>query len=492
MEALATLEYEDNPSLTASLAQACNDEDDLVESNNPEIKAERLRLILAGEIVETSLDNLFDLVDTDFELDDNVSISERLEQHSNDLWKRELFFGAVTPFHSETIIAALRKRPDLAPVIKAWFQIFENVSREDFPEIAVGDVDGTAQAIIRDTLKFKAFLASELPSMTMIVEEKIFQVHKNRHREYNSSRIRETVIGDVGFQRNVSRTSPYPLALETLEEGKTFVASVLVQGNKVIAIGADNETGIDQLFDRSNIANIVMTEHFKIEGYTPSDVLSLSETPQEAAEDDFFPSPDFELPNDERSVIHNRDERLYAITEPLFSVIEEAIASIWEDRRSIVTARLMITDVSVIIFAVGNESNFGWSRVQHINANETPRVRKSISAGLREPNFEKEITELETLAKTALEQKRKVACMNHLDFGPEELSDPINARMLEILDEAVKEYQSDENMTERWKTIERDGSRARFFWSATTIHHEKFNEAKSGATSEQSSEQING
>lgn len=431
-----------------------------------------LTRILAGEEVEHSLEYIMDAI-ADYQSFEETRLHIRVKQNTNILWKRELFFGKATALHKNTMIAALRKRPDLASELTEWYRLLNYVSQENFPEEHTGDVETTADTIIRDVEKYRAFQKSKLPAMTMLIGKRLCQARKLRHREYDASSVSQRPIRNLRSEMKAS-CGLYPIAIDNLNEGKTLVASILLQGNRVIAIGADDTVGIDQKFDRENIDNISMTEHFKVEGYfTPEP----NEDRQENQRDTF----DFGDLNDPFDFSDpGRDVRKFPITEAVFEIIEKAVEETCEDKRAIITARILVTDYSVSIFSLGEAGN-GPLRTNKIR-NYDDLTDNTISL-LPTPDFEREIEEIENMAEEALEKRRLEECIKHLDFNQEELNDPVNMRMVEILNDAVKEYQSIDSasLTKQWDEIVQLRQNSRLFSEATTTRLEKFNKARSNS-----------
>jgi hypothetical protein len=390
-----------------------------------------LDAVLAGGDIETTVGHFFSQLRTDFRQAE-ASVTTRSIGYPNDLFKREPFFGVVQPFHSTSVAAAIRKRPDLVTLMGEWYRVFDALHIDDFPESSQSDVSQAADDIIGDVLKFATFKQSKLPTMTVMVGQHLYQIKKRGSNEGDTLGYKASAIPGAKRQFHATR---HRVVIENLFfEGRALSASLLIDGNRVLAMGIDDATSINQVFERTNLHNLSMVEHV-LTTEVQHNVTAAQKSNAETASDffDFEDSTfDLEEPEEPKTSLATKNVPL---TEEFFDLIARAVDQTCNRSRAILTARVLITDSLVRIFAYDGVRLL--SRQQE-EFSTPPKLDDALLRSLRFANFEDEIADVEKLAGEAMERRILTGCLEHLEFDDDDRLDPVEAKMVEILVSAVK------------------------------------------------------
>ncbi|TLX16651.1 hypothetical protein [Rhizobium sp. MHM7A] len=433
MKALSSLGFVDGPwSLDADLKN--------------EAKKAMEAVLADGNDIGMSLSNFFARLRDDSLLA-KASVHTRTVAYPNDLWKREPFFGVVTPFHTTSVAAAIRKRPDLVGLLGEWYRVFDELHIDDFPEVAPENIDETADELIRDALKFATFEKSKLGTMTVMVGQHMYQIRKRGCHERNALEMVQRIEPHPAGERKFNCTNQ-PVFLENLCcEGRMLSASLLIQGNRVLAMGTDDTTAINQIFAPENLGNLLMTEHIFFQQETQDQVTRKTESDALGFDTSVF---DFDIPEEKSS----QETKHVPLTEEFFDIIADAVGQTCVGTRAIFTARVLITDTNVRIFAY--EGDRLWRR--GVELSMPPKLDNGLLESLHFANFEQEIADIEKLADQALESKVFASCLEYLDFDEGDILDLVKKKMVEILVDTVKERNGvrpeNPNHRELWRELE--------------------------------------
>lgn len=420
--------------------------DDWGDETHTKIDAEEaLDAVLAGGDIETSVHTFFDLLRTNFRQAE-ASVTTRTVGYPNDLWKREPFLGVVTPFHSTSVAAAIRKRPDLVTSMGEWYRVFDALHIDDLPETVPTDINQAADGIIGDVLKFATFKQSKLATMTVMVGQHMYQIRKRGYNEIDALDVGRKVNAITGEKRQFHCTRQR-LVLENFYEGRMLSASLLIQGNRVLAMGTDDTTAINQIFAPENLGNLLMTEHIFFRKETQDQVTGKTESDALGFDTSVF---DFDIPEEKSS----QETKHVPLTEEFFDLIADAVGQTCVGTRAIFTARVLITDTNLRIFAY--EGDRLWRHGDELSM--PPKLDNGLLESLHFADFEQEIADIEKLADRALESKVFASCLEYLDFDEGDLLDPVKKKMVEILVDTVKERNGvrpgNPNHRELWRELE--------------------------------------
>jgi hypothetical protein len=359
------------------------------------------------------------------------------ELFSDELWKRELLLGVVTPFHPATVTAAIRQRPDLLTEMGNWFAVFDTSYVDVTTEEAPQNIEREAERLIENTLKFVKFMNSKVPTMTVVVGQEVYQISKNQHHDYYASGIRnECVIGNRIVSWEAHGISPD----KNVE--RTIFATLLLQRNQVLAIGA--EATINQIFDRENLGKLVVNE--LINEPAPNEQ-SAGEIIAEEPDVDSF---SFDISPETAPV----STKTIPMTEDLFDLISDAVSHVCADRRTIMTACVMITDDHVKLSA--KSQRFYEPYKLDTELFESPTLA----------DFSMEIKLLEQQARETLEDKIFDVCRDYLDLSDSDLNHPLSRSMTDLLVEGVRRslrLQDDFDYSYIWHELKVVKRRPEFF-----------------------------
>jgi len=406
-----------------------------------------LNAVLAGGDIGTSVGAFFDRIRTDWRRSD-IYFETGSIGYSNDLFKREPFFGVVTPFHSASVAAAIRKRPDLLTLMHEWYRVFNALHFDNFPEDVPTDIKEAADNIVRDVLKFATFKKSRLPTMTAMVGQDIYQIRKRGRDEIDVLDARKIDAAVAGRQKFISTRGRF--ILKNLSEGVAQSASLLIRGNRVIGMGTDVTTPVNQIFERENLHNLFLVEHiFPTEDQNRTD--ESTQTRNAAVQPSVSDSENFDfwLDMPEEDNLPRCTTKQVPLTEEFFDLITEAVEQLCSGTRAILTAQLLITDTKVRIVAYDSDrlSRPGDPFFM------APKVDQVLLQVLELNDFEQEIVDIELAADSTIEDRLLSGCLQYLDFDESDRLDPVNEKMVEILVNAVREYLTKSPVPQDYQTL---------------------------------------
>ncbi len=325
--------------------------------------------------------------------------------YGNKLWKRELLFGVATHFHPSIVATAIRKQPDILVDMANWFEAMGPVHAGIEQDEPVENVEDRAERLIEDTLKFASFRKSQIPTMTFVTKNQIHQIVKSDVSEFRVEHTSANTIGKrlVLWEPDRPPPSEYP--------EKFLFATLLIQGNRVLAIGSGSD--VDQPFLRENLENLCFGEVTK-------EVLPAQTIVETEVDADKFLDFDFDIPVDTTPSFSNT----VPLSDELFDLISEAVRITCAGQRSIITASVMITDDDVKLRASLPTEQLKL----HPEFFNTPALVE----------FNNEISVLERKAHEAVEARIFDICYDHLGFTKGDLSLAVNSKMLELLIDAVR------------------------------------------------------
>lgn len=325
--------------------------------------------------------------------------------YGNKLWKRELFFGGASHFHPAVVATAIRKQPDILVDMANWFETMSPAHAGIEQDEPHGDVAESAERLIEDTLKFASFRKSQIPTMTFVTEKQIYQIVKPDVSEFRQEQTSAKTIGKrrVWWEPHRPPPSEYP--------EKFLFATLLIQGNRVVAIGSGSD--VDQPFLRENLENLCFGEVTK--EVSPAQTIVETEVNADKTFDFAFDIPLDTTPSFSNTV---------PLSGELFDLISEAVRITCADRRSIITASVMITEDGVTLH-VSSPTELLKLHPEFLN---TPTLAE----------FSNEICVLERKAHEAVEARIFDICYDHLGLTKGDLSLAVNSKMLELLIDAVR------------------------------------------------------
>jgi ribosomal protein L27 len=366
---------------------------------------------------------------------------------SNELWQHELFFGETAPISREIVLTAVQNHPDDAESLKRWWKAYQIVEghrdgrarrsaggdpSEGRPGYSARNVkcnEAAMNAVLDDARKFRLFMTSRVPTLTIVVGKRLVRVARYSNIEVARLIERRTKASLVKSGVTIQLEKLDPATHQLHHKGTIACASLIVKGGSIMAVapllGAKVMTevadkGVLQVTNIDRRERSVAVSALEILGQRPTRGFT------------------------HENIGMDRNSELFAL-------LEEAVKHLTAGSRSIFKIAVFVSDTMLYFATPETEQRLPFDQIGY-------------------GEFDKQLQDLTGVAQRKLDERLMHECFEFLGVSQADRSVPEEREIAETLFRVVRDNFSND-IQHGWNRLVRIGLDPRTALSEVTEHY---------------------